>query len=309
MESRRFESAAIQAFSTRASWDAVAYEMLRTVLDRWGLTAGESYLGGYSGTVLRVTTAEGDPAVLKVAFPHAEGVPEAIGLETLGAGLAPAVLRQDAWAWALLLERIDPGTPLSASALPVRDALEIGGALLARVSAAGPAPGMPTLAEVVAGYAEAARSRRPGQLGRLAELGVASLVGEAIDELDRLAADESSPAFVHGDLNPGNLLRAHDGWRVVDPKPMIGDPAYDLWPLVGQLGTPFTATDAADALGRQLAVAASAAGIDPVRAIRWAFARSGLNVTWYLAEDDPILAAQDAAELRVWGALRRSVLE
>ena len=309
MQSRPFESAGIQAFPTRASWDAVAHELLGTVLDRWGLTAGESYHGGYSGTVLRVTTGDGGPAVLKVAFPHVEGIPEAIGLETLGAGLAPTVLRQDAWAWALLLEQVTPGTPLSASGLPVREALEIGGELLARISAAGPGPGMPMLAEVVTGYADVARSRRAGQRGRLTDLGVVELVGEAIDELDRLAADESAMAFVHGDVNPGNLLRASDGWRVVDPKPMTGDPAYDLWPLVGQLGAPFTVPDPVDVLGRQLVVAASAAGIDPVRAIRWAFARSGLNVTWYLAEDDTALAAQDASELRVWAALRRSVLD
>jgi streptomycin 6-kinase len=39
--------------------------------------------------------------------------------------------------------------------------------------------------------------------------------------------------LLHGDFNPGNVLAGRTGtWVAIDPKPMIGDPAYDLWPLL-----------------------------------------------------------------------------
>ncbi len=62
--------------------------------------------------MLQVTTADGTSAVLKVGFPHFEGVWEAVGLERWGPDLAPEVLRQDPWTWSLLLEQLRPGTQL-----------------------------------------------------------------------------------------------------------------------------------------------------------------------------------------------------
>ena len=40
----------------------------------------------------------------------------------------------------------------------------------------------------------------------------------------------SGDSLLHGDLHPGNILRARDGRGIVtiDPRPCIGDPAMDL---------------------------------------------------------------------------------
>jgi len=314
VQARPFESAAIAAFRTRAEWDASAVETLGAVLDRWGLVAGEPFSGGFSGTVLRVTTARGEPAVLKVGYPHEEAIAEAVALQALPADAAPALLRQDAWAWAMLLEEVRPGTTLAAltggttpewQRMSAAAALAAGGELLARLAAVGAVAGVPSLEDVVRGYAAVARDRRADQLPELERLGVVALVDDALDELTALAGTGPSTAFVHGDLNPGNILRCGDGWAAVDPKPAIGDAAFDPWPLAAQIGAPLRTADQTEAAEERLGTVCRAAGLDPVRAGRWCVARCGLTVTWYLAEGDTALAGDAAAELRVWIEARR----
>jgi streptomycin 6-kinase len=57
---------------------------------------------------------------------------------------------------------------------------------------------------------------------------------EAFDLVPADLPSASRRVLLHGDFNPGNVLSWGDGrWAVIDPKPMIGDPAYDPWPLVG----------------------------------------------------------------------------
>src|SRR5690625_3099216 len=39
--------------------------------------------------------------------------------------------------------------------------------------------------------------------------------------------------LLRGDLNPGNVLAAHGcSWVAIDPKPWVGDPAFDLAQLL-----------------------------------------------------------------------------
>ena len=33
--------------------------------------------------------------------------------------------------------------------------------------------------------------------------------------------------LLHQDFHGGNVLRDADGWRAIDPKPLVGDPAFD----------------------------------------------------------------------------------
>jgi len=307
MQRRAFETATISSYQNRASWDAAAVEILAVMLDRWELTPGAVFSGGYAATVLAVTQADGTPAVLKIGFPHAEGVSEAIALEAYPAGTTPIVLRQDPWTWSMLLELIKPGVPISATSIPVDGALHAAGELLARIAAAEPESGIPSLRSVAQGYAVAARQRFDLHRVQLDEFGVAELVAAGLDELEELAGTGIDTAMVHGDFNPGNILQSGTGFVAVDPKAMIGDPAYDLWPLVSQLGSPTGGPDPQDALERQLAIAAGAARVDPVRAARWSFARSALNVGWYLDESKPRLAARDADLLRAWSGVLASI--
>lgn len=297
-----FEQTAIDAYPSRDAWDATAAELVGTMLERWHLEAVDAFVGGAAGSVLTVRQTDGIPAVLKVGYPHWEGAWEAVGLELLGAD-APAVLRQDPWTWSLLLEKVEPGDQLVNAPLPAAEALAIGGELLARIAAISAPRELPTLADAMASYLAQARDRLPGQHSRLAALGVLDLVTTALDTGEALANSAPADGLVHGDFNPGNILRSADGWKVIDPKPMRGEAAFDLWPLVSQVGHPWRAPKPHAVIAEHLAIAAAAAECDPMRAARWALARSGINVTWYLADDEPDLSAAAARELRTWAAV------
>lgn len=304
MECVPFESAPIEAYPSLDAWSAEAPGILARSLRRWNLTAGAPFVGGVAASVLAVRTHTGTPAVLKVGYPHAEAIWEAVGLGAFPEGSAALVLDQDAWTWALLLSTIWPGTPLGASDLDTSEALRLGGELHLRLTSAVAPARMPTLVEAMGDYARTARARLPEQGMQLDRFGVRGLVERAVDELEELAESGASLALLHGDFNPGNILLDNDGrWRVIDPKPLVGDPAYDLWPLVSQLGHPYEAANPRAVLAEQLSIAADAAEVDRTRAARWAFARTGLNVSWYLAEREPGRAEREASALIAWASV------
>jgi streptomycin 6-kinase len=298
-----FESSPIERYRSKADWDATAADLVRTMLERWHLIAGEPYLGGEAASVLRVTTADGTPAVLKVGFPHLEGVWEAVGLEVWGPGLAPAVLRQDAWTWSLLLERIEPGTPLSRAGLATQDALELATELYREMSRSPVPSGVLTLREVADVYLANAWARLPSQAAELARLGARELLERGLEETDALAATDGGSVLLHGDFNPGNLITADHGLRVIDPKPMAGDAEFDLFPLIEQLGTPLSRPHALATVERRLLDATRIIGCDAARTARWCFARSALNLSWWLEDGNHAAAVETVPELRLWREL------
>ena len=91
----------------------------------------------------------------------------------------------------------------------------------------------------------------------------------------------SCDTLVHGDLNPGNILAAGGGrWLAIDPKPMRGDPAYDLWPLLEQVDDPFEHPDPAAVLRDRVALLAGLLDLDADRVAAWASARCTESALW-----------------------------
>ncbi|MFC0681397.1 aminoglycoside phosphotransferase family protein [Lysobacter korlensis] len=275
-----FERSAIDAYPTKPAWDAVATEILGSMLDRWHLSEAHVFPATAAAVVAAVRRQDGSPAVLKIGFPHEEAIWEAVLLDGLPADLAPSVLDQDAWSWAMLLERLDPGTTLADAGIPDIEAVGIGAELHRRLLAAPPPSGVPALAEQYRPFVDRLAEDAAGAL--LRDAGVAEGAGnEAIDEFDRLCRTAPAQALLHGDLNPGNILRHGDGWRIIDPKPALGDPAFDTFSLVRDL---MTDTGSPTKLAELTEAAVSAAGVDLERAIRWIRVRGILSAFWNLED-------------------------
>lgn len=297
-----FEPATIALYPTRQSWDSASADLLQTMLNRWSLTPGVVFAGGFSGVVMTVTDGDGFPAVLKVLFPHREAMTEAVAMEAFPPGTAPSILRVDPWAWAMLLERVVPGTTLAHYPLPVDEALHEGAVLLARLHTAPIPSAVPALATTVLGFVARARSHTCA----LHHLGIGEFVAAVFDGVVRLVGEDSAPAvLLHGDFNPGNILRAEGSWVAIDPKPMAGDGAWDLWPIVSQLGPVAVETRNPIELERRMRFAASRAGVDPVRAIRWARVRAALTICWYLDGGDVRRAEAEIPNLVAWHSVCR----
>ena len=203
--------------------------------------AGEPYEGGVCGWVAPVRGASGE-AVLKVSWPHAEAATEAVALRWWDGAGTVRLLAEGSDAWTMLLERCEPGTPLRDVGLPNERGLAIGAELLNALWSKGAPPGdgprFDSMAQVCDEWAQGAERRAERYRASLRALGTdPGILTLGIELLRGLPRSSDRQVVVHGDFNPGNLLAASRApYLAIDPKPMLGDPAYDPWSLVAQLG-------------------------------------------------------------------------
>jgi streptomycin 6-kinase len=79
------------------------------------------------------------------------------------------------------------------------------------------------------------------------------------------------------DLHPANILSAHrEPWLVIDPKPYVGDPAYD--PLQHLLNVQGRLTADPQSLADRMA---DLCGVAPGRFRLWLFARCVVESSWW----------------------------
>jgi streptomycin 6-kinase len=103
--------------------------MLRRLAECWSLEWGDLLQRGSMSVVIRCT-ADDRPAVLKVSPERARVAHEAAALASWTTKHVPAVLAVDAELGALLIEAVEPGTPLADSpAYPSMESLQLAPAI------------------------------------------------------------------------------------------------------------------------------------------------------------------------------------
>ena len=244
-------------------------DVLAEVCAHWSLTPGPVAFAPGATTVWvgPVRRADGSAAVLKLARRHFEAEHEAAGLRVWGGDgtirLFDAMSVDDALD-ALLLEACVPGT--SASSLPEREQDELVCALLHRLwitlPANAPFRPLATMCDAWADGVDVARAT--------ALLGDEGLVRAGTELFRSLGRDWSgSPTLLATDLHAGNVLAAQrEPWLVIDPKPYVGDPTYDLTQHL--LNCTGRLRDDPRALARRLAALAD---VDTERLLQWLYAR------------------------------------
>lgn len=190
-------------------------------MDRWQLTLGGP-LGGEDGScswVHAVTRRGGGDAVLKLGVPHLEAEQEGDGLKFWDGDPVVRLLEQDVALGALLLERCAPGTPLRDQPEAERDRVIAG--LLRRLWRSPPAHAFRPLSSMLEHWVARKRASQP----LVADCG---LVREGLQLFEELPSSAPVQVLLATDLHAGNVLRAQrQEWLVIDPKPFVGDPAYD----------------------------------------------------------------------------------
>jgi streptomycin 6-kinase len=269
-------------------------ELVSRARERWGVRLGPPFGDGASSWCAPGTAPDGRAVVVKISFPHDEARHEAAALRAWHGRGVPQVLGSDDDDWALLLARVAPGTPLSRASGGARERLALAAGVARSLWSATHEVAVPAMADVCAGWADLLTERG-------ARFGVD--VRTAADLLRTLPG--SSRTLVHGDLNPGNILDAGpDGWRAIDPKPLRGDPAYDLWPLLEQIDDPFAHADPTALLRQRVALLAGPLDLDPDRVAAWALARSTESALWNWDErDDEASARRILAQAARWARL------
>jgi len=253
------------------------------LVNRWRLRpVGPAYGGGTHALVIPVSLADGAAAVLKVPVIDDENRLEGAALRCYGGDGAVRLFDADQGSGALLLERAEPGTPLADH--PRRDhAVDTMCALLGRlrrpVAASHP---FPLVADLVKRWS----TDWPAVYDRFGCPFSHELMREALTVARRLATPDANDMLVNRDPHLGNALSAQrEPWLLIDPKPLVGEPAFDggylLLGLLGDEATPEIATQFADRVAAGLGVAAK-------RVRAWALTRAIENAMWSLEDgDDP----------------------
>ena len=257
----------------------------------WNLQLGPPFEPG--GNISWVAPArrrsDGLEAVLKVQHPHPESDPEAAGLRAWAGGGAVRLLDHDPDRCGLLLERCRPGTALVDEG-GTREAVRAGAGLGARLHSTAPPEGLPTLADVLDLWADELEPRLED--APLGDAGLGRLVVETMRTRPRSC---TAPVLLHGDLNPTNILSAErEPWLAIDPKPVLGDAAYDGPRLVLQ-PDPLQQPDPTATLLERLAIVSEVMVVDREALIAWCLVGAIEMGAWARSHGDVEAAARGAA--------------
>jgi len=198
--------------------------------DEWSLRLGEPFASGNVSLTLRATLSDGCGAVLKLGFPEPESALEAEALAHWAGQGAVRLLDADRERNALLLERADPGTPL----WDVEDdgeATLIAAAVVRRLWRRPVSDDHPF--RVVADEAELWAAQIEADWKSLGRPFERRLVEVAATYARELSASQPRIALCHQDLQGSNVVRAErEPWLAIDPKPIVGEPAFDVASLL-----------------------------------------------------------------------------
>lgn len=258
-------------------WLAALPALIEACARRWELTVGPPFELSYN-YVAPADLPDGTPVVLKLGVPREELSTEIDALRHYGGGGAARLLAADEASGALLLERLVPGGTLAP--LAERDdeaATRAAAAVIAALWRPPPATHRyPSLADLFGGLAEL-RAHFGGGAGPFP----ARLVERAEALVAELLRSQPTPVVLHGDLHHYNILDAGGAWVAIDPKGVVGDPAYDVAALLRnpypQLGR---RPDLAALLARRIVILAEELGLDPGRIHGWGLAFAILSAWW-----------------------------
>ncbi|MEU9298017.1 aminoglycoside phosphotransferase family protein [Streptomyces sp. NPDC048266] len=260
-------------------------------LGRWGLRVTGPSMHGVASLVLPVErVADGTRAALKTQLLDEESEGEPVGLRAWGGDGVVRLLDHDQGTGTMLLERLDEGRPLT-SVADTREALGVVAGLLARLTAVPAPPGLRTLGDIAAGML----AEVPGAVVRLGVRDAAVLrdCAAAVREV----AGEPGDRLLHWDLHLGNVLAGgREPWLAIDPKPLAGDPGFDLLPALLDRFDP-------DAVLGRFDLLADVVG-DRGRAVAWTLGRILQNGLWDVADGEQGLDEQQVAVARILMAAR-----
>jgi streptomycin 6-kinase len=260
-------------------------QLVADLLAQWWLRLEQPLrAGGTSSWVAPVVRAGTDePLLLKVARLHPEAEHEPHGLR-LWDGDGAVRLHETTRAgdtYAVLLERCEPGTELGDTvAEPDQDPVVAG--LLQRLwREPGPDHPFRPLAEMCEQWAAEYEEEPCADLDQ-------GLEREGLELYRELARPAPRDRVLVTDLHAGNILAAgREPWLVIDPKPYVGDPAYD--PTNHLLNCRVRLFADPEALVDRVA---DLCGVEAERLRLWLFARLVVESSWWpeLAEVVPRLA-------------------
>ena len=205
----------------RAAWLETVPGVVKELSERWALSLDDPFDSpDVSCAWVAPARVANGTAVLKLGMPHMEGEHEIAGLRFWNGDPTVRLLEADDQLGAMLLERCQPGTTLRS--LPEPDQDIVVARLLNRLWRV-PSPGHPfrPLSTLIQCWSDET-------LAAANHWSDPRLVRHGLSVFQELLRTPTTQVVLATDLHAGNILQAErEPWLVIDPKPFVGDPAYD----------------------------------------------------------------------------------
>ena len=277
---------------TGRAWIDGLPDLAASLMDRWRLRPDGAAARGAMALVLPVVRADGTPAVLKLQPVFDETVGEPDALRAWNGNGAVRLLDHDAASGSMLLERLDADRSLGTVDHDLA-ALQILSELLARLSAV-PAPaGLRRLSDIGADLLD----RVPRALTVVRDPSHRRLMRASASALEEVLP-EPGDRLVHWDLHYFNVLAPHpaderEPWLAIDPKPLAGDPGFELLAALHNRWEDAVATrDVPRAIRRRFDLMTDVLGLDRKRATGWTLARILQGQLWDVEHDDDMWSTE-----------------
>jgi streptomycin 6-kinase len=260
-----------------ADWVQTLPSAVEGLAGQWRLRPDGEPTNGHCSLVLPVRTAEGAAAVMKIGFPDEESEHEHLALRRWNGAGAVRLLAADPHHRALLLERLRRD---DLSTVPDERACVVVADLYRRLHVP-PMPALRPLSALIDRWtAELSELPRSAPIPR-------RLVEQAVAHGRDLCAAGSPPdRVIHTDLHHGNVLAAdREPWLAIDPKPVNGDPHYEVAPMLWNRWQDISG-DVRGGVRRRFWTVVDAAGFDEDRARAWVVVRMVHNAMWAV-QDGP----------------------
>jgi streptomycin 6-kinase len=270
------------------AWLQSLPQLVERLAVRWSLAVGPHFDELSYNYVAPALDAEGRPCVLKVSRHVDDTRNEIAALRLWGGHGAARLLQADPDVGALVLERLEPGAMLVEVAERDDDAATLIAADLLRQLWL-PAPPGHDLRHLRSWF-ECLDKR--GEALRRGDRGFPVPVFEhAVAVVDRLIDSTPLDVILHGDHHHFNILTSRrpddpqERWRVIDPKGLAGDPAFDICqflfnPHIGP------GQEVPAVVGRRIDIFTSELGLDRDRTKEWCFAWAVLQACWSFEDGD-----------------------
>lgn len=258
-------------------WAKNLPELLANCAQQWSLNLQPHFPNLSYNYVLPATQHDGTEVVLKIGYPDKYFRREVAALTSYdGRGIA-RLLKADQEHGRMLLERLQPGRTLR-TITDEHEAMSIAASVLKQlwrpVTATHLFPTIETIGKDLAKL----RPSFAGTTGPFPQ----RLVEEAERLFEELVTTMGETVLLHGDFHHDNILSAQrEPWLAIDPKGLVGEPAYDTGAL---LRNPKEELLAATQPGRILAyrvdLLSEQLGIERSRIRGWGIAQAVLSAFW-----------------------------
>ncbi|MDE0419448.1 MAG: phosphotransferase [Gammaproteobacteria bacterium] len=210
-----------------AEWMSRLADHVAEVERRWSLAVQEP-LGPSNGYVARANREGGGEVVVKLGVPGIEFARELEALRLYGGRGAVMLLKAEPAHGSMMLESVRPGRVLS-DVSNDEEATTIAASVMRNLWRRAPEQHPFAAMSEFEGGVEWLRTCRANKRGPIPT----TLASRAEGLLRELATARVEPVLLHGDLHHDNILSAERvPWLAIDPKGVVGDPAYDVGPFL-----------------------------------------------------------------------------